>query len=92
MLLLKRYFPINEDLNHRTFSALMVHSINQDLYRRTFSSLKGISLSMRILIKELFQTQVGGMRVVTKPRVSESEKPAEKPKEEGDEVNNCTGQ
>ena len=26
------------------------------------------------------------MRVVTKPRVSESEKPAEKPKEEGEEV------
>ena len=30
--------------------------------------------------------QVGGMRVVTKPRVSESEKPVEKPKEEGEEV------
>ena len=29
------------------------------------------------------------MRVVTKPRVSESEKPAEKPKEEGEEVNTC---
>ena len=27
------------------------------------------------------------MRVVTKPRVSESEKPVEKPKEEGEEVN-----
>ena len=26
------------------------------------------------------------MRVVTKPRVSESEKPVEKPKEEGEEV------
>ena len=47
---------------------------------------------MMSLIEELFQTQVGGMRVVTKPRVSESEKPAEKPKEEGDEVNNCAGQ
>ena len=32
------------------------------------------------------------MRVVTKPRVSESEKPAEKPKEEGEEVNTCAGQ
>ena len=31
------------------------------------------------------------MRVVTKPRVSESEKPAEKPKEEGEEVNTCAG-
>jgi len=30
--------------------------------------------------------KVGGMRVVTKPRVSESEKPVEKPKEEGEEV------
>merc|ERR1711974_58234 len=29
--------------------------------------------------------KVGGMRVVTKPRVSESEKPVEKPKEEGEE-------
>ena len=30
--------------------------------------------------------QVGGMRVVTRPRVSESEKPVEKTKEEGEEV------
>ena len=30
--------------------------------------------------------QVGGMRLVSKPRVSESEKPAEKTKEEGEEV------
>jgi len=30
--------------------------------------------------------KVGGMRVVTKPRVSESEKPVEKPKEEGEEI------
>lgn len=29
--------------------------------------------------------KVGGMRVVSKPRVSESEKPAEKTKEEGEE-------
>ena len=30
------------------------------------------------------------MRVVTKPRVSESEKPVEKPKEEGEEVNSVS--
>ena len=30
--------------------------------------------------------QVGGMRVVTRPRVSESEKPVEKTKEEGEEA------
>ena len=45
------------------------------LNRKTFS---------RIFYGTLIQ--VGGMRVVTKPRVSESEKPAEKPKEEGEEV------
>jgi len=30
--------------------------------------------------------KVGGMRVVTRPRVSESEKPVEKTKEEGEEI------
>ena len=41
---------------------------------------KVLHLNSRTFSRTLIQ--VGGMRVVTKPRVSESEKPAEKPKEE----------
>ena len=53
----------------------------------TLSSCHPVTLSPSLPVT----LQVGGMRVVTRPRTSESEKPAEKAKEDGEEVSSsCT--